>query len=121
MKKNFFALVIAFACLTNSVAAKDVWISSDGNGSAWYVVDETVEGSDTGKFRWTNADTKLVDADGSFKIVRWNFTQTSPDGGRFDNWVYEIVYPDGTRHNAEVLAGTNAEKILRHCLNHLNM
>ena len=121
MKKNFFVLVIAFACLTNSVAAQDVWISSDTDGSAWYVVDETVEGDVAGKFRWTNADAKLVDADGSCKIVSWQFTQTSPDGGRLANWVYEIVYPDGTRHTAEVLTGTNAEKILRHCMNHLNM
>ena len=121
MKKIFLVLLVTFACLTNSVDAQDVWISSAGNGSEWYVVDETVEGDDTGKFRWTNADTKLVDADGSCKIVRWNFTQTSPDGGRFANWVYEIVYPDGTRYNAEVLSGTNAEKILRHCMNRLNM
>ncbi len=121
MRKIFFALLVTLACLTNSVAAQDVWISSAGNGSAWYIVDETVEGDGTGKFRWTNVDAKLVDADGSCQLVSWQFTQTSPDGGRLANWVYEIVYPDGKRYTAEVLTGTNAEKILLHCLNRLNM
>ena len=95
MKKNFFALLVTFACLMNSVAAQDVWISSGGNGSAWYIVNETIEGSDAGKFRWTNVEAKLVEADGSSKLISWQFTQTSPDGGRLANWVYEIVYPDG--------------------------
>ena len=121
MKKIFFALMVTLACVTNSVDAQDVWISSGSDGSEWYIVDETIEGDGAGKFRWTNVDAKLVDADGSCEIVSWQFTQTNSDGGRLANWVYEIVYPDGKRYTAEVLTGTNAEKILLHCLNHLNM
>ena len=122
MRKNFFAITLMLACLLNTPAfAKDVWISSGGNGSEWYVVDETIEGDDKGKFRWTNAKLKLVELNGDAEIISWNFTQTSPDGGRLANWVYEIVYEDGKRYTAEILAGTNAEKILLYCLNHLGI
>ena len=120
MRKIFFALALTIACLLNSPAnAQDVWISSGGNGSEWYVIDETIDGGDE-KFRWTNVDTKLVTGDG-FEIISWNYTQTNPDDGRLANWVYEIDYGDGKRYTEEVLAGTNAEKILLHCLNHLGM
>lgn len=121
MKKIFFALALTVACLLNIHAeATDVWISSAGGDSEWYVIDETIDGGDE-KFRWTNAKLKLVERYGDFKIISWNFTQTNPDGGRLANWVYEIDYGDGKRYTEEVLAGTNAEKILLHCLNHLGM
>ena len=119
--RKIFVLALTSACLLNAPAfAKDVWISSGGNGSEWYVIEETIDGGD-GKFRWTNAKLKLVERDGDFKIISWNFTQTKPDGGRLANWVYEIDYGDGKRYTEEVLSGTNAEKILLHCLNHLGM
>ena len=119
--RKIFVLTLTIACLLNAPAfAKDVWISSGGNGSEWYVIEETIDGGD-GKFRWTNAKLKLVERDGDFKIISWNFTQTKPDGGRLANWVYEIDYGDGKRYTEEVLSGTNAEKILLHCLNHLGM
>ena len=121
MKKFLFALTLTVAFLLNTPAfAKDVWISSGGNGSAWYVIDETIEGGNE-KFCWTNAKLKLVERNGDFKIVSWNFTQTKPDDGRLANWVYEIDYGDGKRSTEDVLAGTNAEKILTYCLNHMNM
>ena len=121
MKKFLFALASTLASfVTNHVDAQDVWISSGGNGSEWYVIDETIDGGD-GKFRWTNAKLKLVERGGDYKIISWNFTQTKPDDGRLANWVYDIDYGDGKYHNIEVLAGTNAEKILLYCLNHLGM
>ncbi|MBR1647135.1 MAG: hypothetical protein IJ685_10210 [Selenomonadaceae bacterium] len=118
MRKIFFALTLTVAFLLNTPAfAKDVWISSGGNGSAWYVIDETIDGGN-GKFCWTNAKLKLVERNGDFKIVSWNFTQTKPDGGRLANWVYEVDYGDGKKYTENVLTGTNAEKILLYCLNH---
>ena len=106
MKKFLFALTLTVAFLLNTPAfAKDVWISSGGNE----------------KFCWTNAKLKLVERNGGFKIISWNFTQTKPDDGRLANWVYEIDYGDGKRSTEDVLAGTNAEKILTYCLNHMNM
>ena len=85
MRKIFFALIVTLACLTTnspSVTAQDVWISSGGNGFEWYILDETIEGDGTGKFRWANVDTKLVADDGSCIGVEWKFTQIKPDGGR---------------------------------------
>ena len=123
MRKIFFALAATFACLmiyTSPAAAKDVWLSTNGDGSAWYVIEETIEGDD-GKFKWTNAELKLVDKDGSFQIVPWKFTQIKSDGGRLANWIYEIDWGDGRSCTEELLAGTNAEKFLLYCLNHLGM
>ena len=124
MRKIFFALMLATACLvTNSpsTAAQDVWISSGGNGLEWYILDETISGDASGKFRWTNTMTKLVADDGSCVGVEWKFTQINPDGGRLANWVYSTVWDNAPNPDAEVLPGTNAEKILRYCLNHLGM
>ena len=121
--KNFFALVIAFACLLtfNITTAQDVWISTNGNGSAWYIIDETIVGDANGEFKWANVDTKLVSKDGSFQTVSWKFTQVNSDGNRLEHWVYDIDYGDGKRYTEDVLTGTNAEKILCYCLNYLGM
>ena len=122
MRKIFFALVFTVTFLLNApTEAQDIWIATNGDGSDWYVVDETIEGDDTGKFRWTNAEFKLVERDGSVKIVSWNFTQTKPDGGRLANWVYEVDYGDGKKYTENVLTGTNAEKFLIYCLNRRGM
>ena len=91
MRKIFFALIVTLACFTTnlpSVTAQDVWISSGGNGFEWYILDETIEGDGTGKFRWANVDTKLVADDGSCVGVEWKFTQINPVGSRLANWVY---------------------------------
>ena len=123
MRKIFFALAATFACLmicTTPAAAKDVWLSTNGDGSKRFIMDETIEGDD-GKFKWTNAELKLVDKDGSFQIFPWKFTQIKSDGGRLTNWIYEIYLDDGRIYSEDVLAGTNAEKILLYCLNHLGM
>ena len=124
MRKIFFVLALAIAglvTLTNSAAAQDVWISSGGNGTDWYIMDETITGDDKGKFRWTNVMTKLVADDGSCIGVEWQFTQTNPNGGRLANWVYVTVWDNAPNPSTEVLSGTNAEKILLYCLNRLNM
>ena len=120
MRKNFFAVALAFMLSTTPAAAQDVYLSTNGDGSEWFIMDETIEGDD-GKFRWTNVALKLVDADGSFKIVPWRFTQIKSDGGRLANWIYEIDWGEGRTYTQDVLAGTNAEKILLFCLNHLGM
>ena len=123
MRKIFFALAATFACLmiyTTTAAAKDVYLSTNGDGSKWFIMDETIEGDD-GKFKWTNAELKLVAKDGSFQIFPWKFTQIKSDGDRLANWIYEIYLDDGRIYTEDVLAGTNAEKILLYCLNHLGM
>ena len=120
MRKIFFTIVLALM-INAQVAAQDVWISSGGNGSEWYIMDETPEGDANGKFRWVNVDAKLVTGD-SFQIVSWKFTQIKPDGGRLANWVYDIDWGDGKRYSDnEVLEGTNAEKILLYCLDRLRI
>jgi hypothetical protein len=53
--------------------------------------------------------------------VSWKFTQVNPDGDRLEHWVYDIDYSGGKRYTEDVLAGTNAEKILRYCLNRLEI
>lgn len=121
MRKIFFALMMIACLVTSSVAAQDVWISSGGNGTEWYIVDETIAGDANGKFRWTNALTKLVAADGSFIGVEWKFTQVNPEGGRLANWVYSTVWDNAPNPEAEVLPGTNAEKILLFCLTRLGI
>ena len=119
MRKIFFALMIACLMYTAPAAAQDVWITSGGDGTDWYIMDETISGSN-GKFRWTNVMTKLVADDGSCIGVEWKFTQINPNDGRFANWVYSTVWDNAPNPEAEVLPGTNAEKILRYCLEHLN-
>ncbi|MBE8954205.1 MAG: hypothetical protein SR2Q5_00835 [Quinella sp. 2Q5] len=120
MRKIFFALMLTLLMTFTTVNAQDVWICSDDNDSAWYIVDETIEGG-SGKFSWANVRTKMVETDGSCVGVTWQFTKTNPDGGRLANWVYVTVWDNAPNPEAEVLPGTNAEKILRHCLNHLGL
>ena len=120
MKKFFSAIVLALMMINAQVSAQDVWISSAGNGSEWYIMDETISGDADGKFLWANVDAKLV-ADDSFQIVSWKFTQIKPDSGRLTNWVYSTVWDNVPNPDAEVLPGTNAEKILRYCLDHLGI
>ena len=124
MRKIFFALILTSVCLvtlTTTVAAQDVWISSGGNGTDWYIIDETIEGDATGKFRWTNVDTKLVADDGSCIGVTWKFTQVDSSGGSLANWVYSTIWDNKPYAETEVLSGTNAEKILIYCMNRLRM
>ena len=124
MRKIFFALIVTLASLvtlTNTAAAQDVWISSGGNGTEWYIIDETIEGDATGKFRWTNADTKLVADDGSCIGVTWKFTQINSESGRLTNWVYSTIWDNKSYAETAVLTGTNAEKILIYCMNRLGM
>ena len=120
MRKIFFTVALAFMLSTAPAAAQDVYLSTNGDGSEWFIMDETIEGDD-GKFRWTNAELKLVDAEGNFKIIPWKFTQIKSDGGRLANWVYSTVWDNVSNPDAEVLPGTNAEKILRYCLNRLGI
>ena len=120
MRKNFFAVALAFMLSTAPAAAQDVYLSTNGDGSEWFIMDETIDGDD-GKFRWTNTLTKLVAEDGSCVGVEWKFTQIKSDGGRLANWVYSTVWDNVSNPDAEVLPGTNAEKILLFCLNHLGM
>ncbi len=124
MKKIFIALMMTLACLAfdaTSAAAQDVWISSGGNGTEWYIMDETIAGDANDKFRWTNVMTKLVADDGSCIGVEWKFTQISNNGGRLANWVYVTIWDNAPNSETEVLPGTNAEKILRYCMNRLGM
>ena len=93
MRKIFFALALIFTCL----------------------------GDDKGKFRWTNAQFKLVEKDGTYKIVKWNFTQTSPKDGKLANWVFTVDYGDGDKYEMNVLTGTDSEKFLLYCMKHLGM
>ena len=124
MKKFFLALVVTLSCLATfnpSADAKDVWISSGGNGTEWYIIDETIDGDANGTFRWANVNAKLVADDGSCIGVSWKFTQINSDGGRLANWIYSTIWDNSPNPDAEVLPGTNAEKILIYCLNRLGM
>ena len=83
-------------------------------------MDETIEGG-SGKFLWVNAMTKLVADDGSGIGVEWKFTQVNSRGGRMANWVYAVTWDNVPEPETKVLPGTNAEKILIFCLNHLGL
>ena len=120
MREKFFTVVLAFILSTAPAAAQDIYLSTNGDGSKWFIMDETIEGDD-GKFKWTNAEFKLIYKDGSFQIFPWKFTQIKSDGGRLANWIYEIYLDDGRIYSEAVRAGTNAEKFLLYCLNHLGM
>ena len=123
MRKIFLAVVVTLTCLATfnlPAAAKDVWISTNGDRSEWYIMDETIVGGTKNRFLWTNAVLKCVNRDGTFKKVAWKFTQMRLGGGRLENWVYDVDWNDGNKFfDKDVRVGSTAERILHYCLKHL--
>ena len=123
MRKIFLAVVVTLTCLATfnlPAAAKDVWISTNGDRSEWYIMDETIVGGVKNRFLWTNAVLKCVERNGTFKKVSWKFTQMRLGGGRLANWVYDVDWGgDNKFFDNEVRVGSTAERILHYCLKHL--
>ena len=83
MRKIFLAVMFVALTVTQTCAAKDIWVENH-NGVDVYVMNETITGNqtDTGAKQFT-VSTKLVRNGQLVQTVHWNF-----DKFRTDDWQY---------------------------------